>query len=172
MLVVSDVMLYVFAAAKSMESAVEDVMMENQVDVVFSGHVHAYERSCRVYQYACTDGAPYYITIGDGGNKEGLADEWIEPQPDWSVYRMASYGFGELRVINSTHTYWSWHQNSDLVPAVSDEFYIVKDSAAVEATATHTTGRPAFVGGERGERAKAFNSRARAAAKSGHSRDE
>ncbi|KAL0443382.1 UNVERIFIED_CONTAM: Purple acid phosphatase 18 [Sesamum latifolium] len=30
-----------------------------------------------------------HITIGDGGNKEGLAHEYKEPQPKWSVFREA-----------------------------------------------------------------------------------
>ena len=45
--------------------------------------------SCRVYQYKCVSGAPYYITIGDGGNAEGLATRWVNPQPAWSVFRQA-----------------------------------------------------------------------------------
>jgi hypothetical protein len=47
------------------------------VDLVVSGHVHAYERSCRVAAggdsggYCVSDAsAPYYITVGDGGNRE------------------------------------------------------------------------------------------------------
>nr|GFD04838.1 purple acid phosphatase 10 [Tanacetum cinerariifolium] len=55
-----------------------------KVDVVFAGHVHAYERSERVSNIAYNivnglstpvkdQSAPVYITIGDGGNLEGLA---------------------------------------------------------------------------------------------------
>jgi hypothetical protein len=28
-----------------------------------------------------------YIVIGDGGNREGLADTYDEPQPEWSAFR-------------------------------------------------------------------------------------
>ena len=51
------------------QAAIEDVLYTAGVDMVFSGHVHAYERSCRAYKYAClTDGTgPVYVTIGDGG---------------------------------------------------------------------------------------------------------
>lgn len=44
---------------------------------------------------ACPPAGPVYITIGDGGNREGLATDWMSPQPVWSNYRNASYGHGE-----------------------------------------------------------------------------
>lgn len=151
-----------------MQEAIESTLYENKVDLVFSGHVHAYERSCQVYQYKCTPGAPYYITIGDGGNKEGLATNWVEPQPDWSLFRQASYGFGELHVSNATHMHWSWHQNQDLVPTVADELTIVKtdgtrkqyhlraDQRESDAPAG-VTSLPVFVNSERGKAAQKFD---------------
>eukprot|EP00598_Pedospumella_elongata_P003477 CAMPEP_0184986014 /NCGR_PEP_ID=MMETSP1098-20130426/15281_1 /TAXON_ID=89044 /ORGANISM="Spumella elongata, Strain CCAP 955/1" /LENGTH=341 /DNA_ID=CAMNT_0027510165 /DNA_START=27 /DNA_END=1049 /DNA_ORIENTATION=+ len=36
---------------KPMQEAVEDVLNQYKVDLVLSGHVHAYERSCQVYKY-------------------------------------------------------------------------------------------------------------------------
>ena len=30
-----------------------------------------------------------YIVIGDGGNREGLADKYLDPQPEWSAFRRA-----------------------------------------------------------------------------------
>jgi hypothetical protein len=149
-----------------MQAAIEDVLYDSGiVDVVFSGHVHAYERSCRVYQYECVDGAPYYITIGDGGNAEGLATGWVSPQPDWSVYRQASYGHGELVVHNETHTLWQWHQNTDLSPTVADEFWVVKGesnkSGLGSMHSAGTTAEPIFADTERGRRGAAFDSEIR-----------
>jgi len=103
------------------------VLNQYKVDLVFSGHVHSYERSCQVYKYKCQAGAPWYITIGDGGNAEGLASTWVEPQPEWSSFRQASYGFGELRAVNSTSMEWRWHQNQDLLPVIADSFTFTKD---------------------------------------------
>ena len=73
--------------------------------------MHAYERNYRSYKMKRDPKGPYYITIGDGGNREGLATTWMDPQPAWSAFRQASYGHGELQTINATHMYWSWHQN-------------------------------------------------------------
>lgn len=137
------------------------------MDLALSGHVHAYERSCKVYKYKCQDDAPYYITIGDGGNKEGLASSWVEPQPEWSVFRQASYGFGKINVMNSTHVQWQWHQNGDLTPTIADNFYIVKEDNTygekfngVRDLHEHVTGSPRFADSARGERGKKFNERA------------
>ena len=47
-----------------MQAAIEDTLYLYKVDMVFSGQVHAYERSCRMYKCSCVDDAPYYITIG------------------------------------------------------------------------------------------------------------
>jgi len=63
-----------------------------------------------VFNNAPNPAGPYYITIGDGGNREGLASNWISPQPAISAFRQASYGHGQLEVVNATHMHWSWHQ--------------------------------------------------------------
>ena len=62
-----------------------------------------------------------HIVIGDGGNREGLADTYDEPQPEWSAYREASFGSGTLDLLNATHALWRWHRNQDSQAVVSDE---------------------------------------------------
>jgi hypothetical protein len=120
----------------AMKAAMETLLYNAGVDLVYAGHVHAYERSYRTYQGLANPAGPYYITIGDGGNREGLADTWMSPQPSWSAFRQASYGHGELQVVNATHMLWEWHQNPDLEPEVADSLWIVKaQSTGREATA-------------------------------------
>ncbi|KAF9607639.1 hypothetical protein IFM89_037567 [Coptis chinensis] len=96
-----------------------------------SGHVHAYERSERisniVYKVSngnCTpvlnSSAPVYITIGDGGNIEGLANKFTEPQPSYSAYREASFGHAMLEIKNQTHAFYSWHRNQDSEAVLGD----------------------------------------------------
>lgn len=58
---------------EGMRLAMEDLLYKASVDVVFSGHVHAYERFDRVYNNKVDPCGAVHITIGDGGNKEGLA---------------------------------------------------------------------------------------------------
>jgi hypothetical protein len=100
--------------------AFEAMLLEARVDLVLAGHVHAYERSaggvfaakrnaCAPSAFslpacACAHGASAsadasclfpaaaYVVIGDGGNREGLATEWLKPAPEWSAVRKAAYG--------------------------------------------------------------------------------
>ncbi|KAK4388037.1 Purple acid phosphatase 23 [Sesamum angolense] len=53
-----------------MRLQMETLLYQYGVDIVFSGHVHAYERMNRVYNYTLDSCGPVYITIGDGGNIE------------------------------------------------------------------------------------------------------
>ncbi|XP_031249538.1 purple acid phosphatase 18 [Pistacia vera] len=107
-----------------MMAAMEPLLHAASVDVVLSGHVHAYERSKRINKGKPDPCGAVHITIGDGGNKEGLARKYKNPQPEWSVFREASFGHGELKIANSTHAFWSWHRNDDDEPIKSDEVWI------------------------------------------------
>ncbi|KAG2582967.1 purple acid phosphatase 23-like isoform X1 [Panicum virgatum] len=55
-----------------MRQEMEDLLYRHRVDIVFSGHVHAYERMNRVFNYTLDPCGPLYITIGDGGNIEKI----------------------------------------------------------------------------------------------------
>ena len=71
------------------------------------------------------------MTIGDGGNHEGLYDHWSSPAPDWVSFRSgAHFGRGDLLVVNKTHLRWQWWPNS--ADASEDEVWIL-----------NTFGRPA-----------------------------
>ncbi|GAB2301485.1 Purple acid phosphatase 23, partial [Dionaea muscipula] len=53
-----------------MRQEMESLLYHHGVDIVFSGHVHAYERMNRIYNYTLDPYGPVYITVGDGGNIE------------------------------------------------------------------------------------------------------
>ncbi|XP_021291540.1 purple acid phosphatase 23 isoform X2 [Herrania umbratica] len=53
-----------------MRLEMEELLYQYGVDIIFSGHVHAYERMNRVYNYTLHACGPVYITVGDGGNIE------------------------------------------------------------------------------------------------------
>ncbi|KAL3151075.1 hypothetical protein ABBQ38_012945 [Trebouxia sp. C0009 RCD-2024] len=55
-----------------MRLAMEDVLYEAGVDVVLNGHNHAYERSNPVYNFTMDPCGTVHITMGDGGNIEGV----------------------------------------------------------------------------------------------------
>ncbi|GJX82865.1 purple acid phosphatase 22-like protein, partial [Tanacetum coccineum] len=109
---------------ESMRVAMEEMLYNSVVDLVFAGHVHAYERFTRVYDNNADPCGPIYITIGDGGNREGLAMLYKEPRPSISVFREASFGHGRLRMVNQTHAHWSWNRNNDSFSVVADGVWL------------------------------------------------
>ncbi|KAK2655319.1 hypothetical protein Ddye_008371 [Dipteronia dyeriana] len=112
-----------------MKAAMEGLLYQARVDVVFAGHVHAYERFTRVFNDKADNCAPVHITIGDGGNREGLASKYIDPKPEISLFREASFGHGELEVVNVTHARWTWHRNDDDNAVESDSIWLTNLSS-------------------------------------------
>jgi hypothetical protein len=115
---------YHYMEGETVRVMYEEWIVAAKVDIVFAGHVHAYERSFPVSNvlYNITNGvcipklnpaAPTYITIGDGGNIEGLAGLFTQPQPNYSAFREASFGHGLLEIKNRTTALWTWHRNQD-----------------------------------------------------------
>ena len=112
-------------ATLAAKSSMEPLLHSHGAAAVFAGHVHAYERTHPVSP-ASPSTKPHpqrsgsssssqpvvqqggvrddvhgvvYVTIGDGGNREGLYDGWIvdesEEPPDWVDFRNGShYGRG------------------------------------------------------------------------------
>jgi 3',5'-cyclic AMP phosphodiesterase CpdA len=62
-----------------MHQLYEPLLVKYSVDIVFNGHVHSYERSKPVSNYTVdsTGCAPMHVVIGDAGNVEGAAKEFI-----------------------------------------------------------------------------------------------
>ncbi|KAI4378675.1 hypothetical protein MLD38_016121 [Melastoma candidum] len=112
-----------------MKADMEGLLYEARVDVVFAGHVHAYERFDRVYNERANPCGPIHITIGDGGNREGLAKDYITPKPKISLFREASFGHGQLDVVNASHARWNWHRNDDDESVTADSIWITSLSA-------------------------------------------
>ena len=109
----------------AMRAAMEALLRTYAVDIVFSGHVHSYERIFATYNNQTDVSGPVYINIGDGGNREGIYDVWLpgengEERPRWSALRAGSYGHGILTLMDSRRATWSWHRNQDPDWAIGD----------------------------------------------------
>jgi len=107
--------------------AVYEELFYGKVDVVFFGHVHAYERHFPCYKDKIDAKAPVYITIGDAGNREGLYDDWVSPTPACSAFQKAEYGHGLLHA-NATALVWEWHRDADAESVISDRTLIAAKS--------------------------------------------
>ncbi|CAI0435968.1 unnamed protein product [Linum tenue] len=103
---------------ESMRVVFEPFLVQNKVDVVLAGHVHAYERSERISNIAynvtnslCSPvddhSAPVYITIGDGGNLEGLVWEYVLKLINKSI--LVLYGLDSRKKSRPVKP-WSYHR--------------------------------------------------------------
>jgi len=94
-----------------MRESMEYLFFKYNVNIAFSGHVHAYERTYPVYQNNTSDFGTVYITVGDGGNLEGLDNNYYEA-PSWSAYRNGTqYGYGTLTIYDKKRMLWKWYKN-------------------------------------------------------------
>jgi len=115
---------YAEKQAVLMRDSMEHLFLDNHVNIVFAGHVHAYERSFPIYQNITAANGVVYVTIGDGGNREGHASGYRE-QPDWSAYRNGTqYGYGSLLLQDKHKMQWKWFRNVDGSIVDSDEVTI------------------------------------------------
>ncbi len=97
------------AEGELMRRGMEPLFYAVGVDLVVTGHVHAYERTVPVFEAEPNDCGPVHVTLGDGGNREGTVSGYREPPP-WSAFREPSFGAGWLTIKNSTHARFHWRR--------------------------------------------------------------
>ncbi|EIE24240.1 Metallo-dependent phosphatase [Coccomyxa subellipsoidea C-169] len=94
------------------QQQIEDVLHKYGVNFAFFGHVHAYERTNPLLRYMNDPCGTVHITIGDGGNIEGM-----EP----------SFGHGILELKSPYEATFQWFRNQDNLPVVADNVTVVRD---------------------------------------------
>ncbi|CAN1134141.1 Purple acid phosphatase 22 [Linum perenne] len=109
---------------ETMRVVMEEVLYKGKVDIVFAGHVHAYERFTRVYDNEANSCGPIYITIGTGGFEGGIESSFENPAPILSMYRDPSFGHGRLRILDEKRAHWTWHRNDDSDSRAADEVWL------------------------------------------------
>jgi len=107
-----------------MMDSYEDLLYKHKVDINFVGHVHAYERTHPIYKGKVVNDGIVTLTNGNGGNHEGLAKNWENPQPVWSAYRESYFGFGVATVYNSTHMAWEAFRADN--HSVTDQWWFIR----------------------------------------------
>ncbi len=96
--------------------SIEPLLYEYGVDIVLTGHVHAYERTREVYDNKPNPCGFVHFTLGDGGNYEGAYVPWrdlsVGTDGAWSAFREASFGVAELKVMSDTDIQFAWHRHA------------------------------------------------------------
>lgn len=96
---------------ESMRKAMESLLYNARVDVVFQSRVNAYERFARVYDGNLDSCGPVYITLGDAGYKPTFGFE--NSIPAISLHRDLSFGHGRLKIYDNKKAHWAWHRTTD-----------------------------------------------------------
>ncbi|UCE39290.1 MAG: metallophosphoesterase [Thermoplasmata archaeon] len=116
----------------SFRSDIEPLLDLYSVDLAIWGHDHAYERTYPTYQEIPSDTDPrlyispidtIHMVAGMGGAQ--LYTGWNNPQPDWSTYREADWGYVRVTVDTDGNLHSEFIRNVD--GKVRDEFWIVKE---------------------------------------------
>jgi len=114
----------VLSSNKTYKYSLEALYYKYGVDLVYSGHVHNYERLYDVYQEETDQRtvnmtATTYVVVGAAGNREGHHPfNKSMSNVSWSAYRTLTFSFAKVTVHNATHLH---HQqiaaDSQLPPA-------------------------------------------------------
>jgi hypothetical protein len=107
-----------------MQDAIEDLLYIHQVDVVISGHVHAYVRSCDgLYTDICANGGPVYLIVGTGG--QTLMDDQLLSKQHFTEHSNSNqFGVGRATVYNATVLHWEFIA---IGGDITDEVWIRRD---------------------------------------------
>lgn len=100
------------------QSGLREVFQDHKVNLVVSGHDHAYLRTKALDpegSVASDKDAPVFWTLGAGGNREGHS-KYINPF--WAEHWVAKrdndeFGFGLFFAPNRTHAHLQWMRDDD-----------------------------------------------------------
>ena len=87
---------------RGLRNALEPLLLQYNVDMVFVGHYHQYERSCRLARGECNPQGPVHLTVGMAGPNNHLP--WTPLRPAWNLVQNFSHGHTVIDIMNETHT--------------------------------------------------------------------
>ena len=119
------------AVSLGMRYEIEDLLYDHHVDLVLSGHYHAYLRSCDgLYQSRCHVGGPTHITVGSAGAH--LDENATLYSQEWTVtFIPMEYGYGRITVVNASAMHWEFlragSENDTKAGIVLDHTWIIRE---------------------------------------------
>lgn len=105
-----------------LRDAIEPLLEQYSVDLVLVGHIHVYQRSCRVLNNKCNSKGPVHLTIGMAGN---IAQTPWNGEPEWLITRSLNHGIAVFTVTNSTAMHIQFVR--DTTNVVEDDFWLTRN---------------------------------------------
>ena len=117
------------AVGIAMRYEIEDLLYDTGVDLVLSGHYHAYHRTCDgLYRNQCDSGGPMHITVGTAGAALDAAllfdNSWTES------FIEQVFGYSRVTVQNRTHLLFEFvkagMENGTSTIDTKESFWVVR----------------------------------------------
>lgn len=106
--------------AENLRVNLEPLYYKYHVDVNLYAHIHAYERTCPVYEKKCVSDGVTHVLIGMGGQN---LDVDTYQSVEWSEYHDQQFGYTTI-FANYTHLHFAYYH--DLDDQIADEFTLRK----------------------------------------------
>ena len=114
--------------SQRMKEHMEPLFVEYGVNLIVSGHDHAYMRTHPLAFGNVTKDAPVYLILGAGGNREEHTRGYLHPDQaePWVAKRdRFEYGYGHLKVPNATHAFFQWVRDGTTDEGIRDRVWFV-----------------------------------------------
>jgi len=102
----------------------EPLFVKFKVNFIFSGHVHAYQRTKTVQYNKVSKKGPIHIILGNGGRQANApflnsdAEEWV------AVRDHTTYGYGTIEFFNASIARYEWVQTGHNGPEDSGNNFL------------------------------------------------
>lgn len=94
-----------------MRSSIESLLQRHNVDLLLSGHYHAYFRSCSgLFQGKCNNGGLTHITVGTAGAELDLYKLLNET---WVEFYKSEWGYGRITIVDAIRLIWEFVSDDD-----------------------------------------------------------
>ena len=107
-----------------MRKHLEPLMIKHQVDLGLFGHIHQYQRTCRMVAHTCNEKGPAYMVVGTAGATHQVA---FLPQAKWVEKQSDLFGISKMVALNRTHMRVRWYLDKD--GTIGDEFYVIRQDS-------------------------------------------
>jgi hypothetical protein len=114
----------------------EPLFVEHTVNIIVSGHDHAYMRTHSMVggKLDLSGKGPKYFILGAGGNRELHSRGYVHDTPEvWVAKRdNDEYGYGHFFAANATHAHFTWVRDGTTTEGVQDNVWLINQLTSTE----------------------------------------